>query len=141
MGATRERVVWATFVAVGLLLALVAVCPVGGPGERLDRRAMAQLRGGDTFITWTIESCDSLNGFVPNCTTPGMPCQKCSESSGGKMVFGGAGEGWRVIAAFNCGNVQNGTCSPINVCVPAVTTGTPCQDLLLVDRQPVAGPK
>ena len=130
-----------SFVGAGVLLALTTVWRGEAPGEDVGRVTLAELRGGDTFITWTIESCDSLNGFVPNCPKRVGPCRKCQNSSGGKLVFGGAGEGWRVIAEYDCGVVVKGFCNGNNVCANTQPTDDRCQNLLLVEQQPVTRAK
>ena len=121
----------------GLMLTVVAVWPSCGLGEPIDESALRALRGGDTFIGQAGETCDSKNGFGGGCDVPGAPCSKCSVSSGGKLVFDAAGQGWRVIAQFDCGWVQNGICGQNNVCDAWVPTAAKCRDLLLVDQQPI----
>ncbi len=120
----------------GLTLTVVAVWPSCELGEPIDESALSALCGGDTFLGRAIETCDSKNGFGGGCNVPDAPCSKCSVSSGGKLVLDSAGQGWRVIAQFDCGWVETGTCQN-NVCAGTVRTPTKCSDLLLVDQQPI----
>lgn len=119
---------------VGLLAVTLATLTWTG---RYLGTTRGQPARADTFLGERVSTCDFENGFVPVC--PAMPCFKCQTSSGTRLVYGGAGQGWVVSGTYTCGPVVWGWCIN-NVCVVLGTTDATCQDLTLVTQQPVSDP-
>ncbi len=106
-------------------------------GTPLSKAELTTLRGGDPDVGETATTCDAANGLVPNCPqppSPGRTCEKCTVSSGTKIVKA-PGNGWQFDRNYDCGFVAKGTCDANNICVNLVVTEDLCTDLELVKQQ------
>ncbi len=123
--------------AISLLCVAVGLVVIGtssGP-EPLSCEQSGLLVGGDTYIGWGFQSCDTQNHFAGMCTTVGNACVKCDNSSGGRLVTAG-GQGWKVSGAYVCGPVALGTCDgSLNCSGPYRYGSSTCTDLTLVIPQ------
>ena len=136
---TRHRSPWPhLLLATGS--ALLLVCPLlrdGVIGTAVSEAELWALRGGDTDIGERATTCNAENGLVPNCPqppNPGRKCEKCSVSSGTKLVKA-TGNGWEFDTNYDCGVVARGTCDANNICVNLMLTDEPCRALELVRQQ------
>ncbi len=139
LGAVVGQVLRACFLGIAAPLLLLGLAGGSPPGEEVPTMALPTLRGGDSGVGEQMGSCDSRNGFVPNCLWPGTACLKCSVSSGGKRISVPGAHGWRVVSEYPCGVVERGTCDVNYVCRLTVPTSIACEDLELVERQPIVG--